>query len=95
MITISGVLGAGLYVRSGSILRFGGPGAVLISTTVMGLLAWMVMQCIGEMLTLWPISGALVEYVGVFVDDDLGIAVGIAYWYHRLVVYASGVNQTD
>jgi amino acid permease len=42
------------------------------------------MQCIGEMLTLWPISGALVEYVGAFVDEDLGIAVGIAYWYHQL-----------
>lgn len=84
MITISGILGAGLYVGSGTILRFGGPGAVLISTTVMGLLAWMVMQCIGEMLILWPIPGALVEYVGAFVDEDLGIAVGIAYWYHQL-----------
>ncbi|CAI7587990.1 unnamed protein product [Penicillium pancosmium] len=83
MITISGVLGAGLYVRSGSILRFGGPGAVLISFTVMGLLAWTVMQCIGEMLTLWPIPGALVEYIVAFVDEDLGIAVGIAYWYSQ------------
>ncbi|GIC92813.1 uncharacterized protein Aud_009286 [Aspergillus udagawae] len=89
MITISGVLGAGLYVRSGSILRFGGPGAVLISTTVMGLLAWMVMQCIGEMLTLWPISGALVEYVGAFVDEDLGIAVGIAYWFTYAITLAA------
>ncbi|KAJ5160876.1 uncharacterized protein N7482_007880 [Penicillium canariense] len=89
MITISGVLGAGLYVRSGSILRFGGPGAVLISTTVMGLLAWLVMQCIAEMLTLWPISGALVEYVGTFVDEDLGIAVGIAYWFTYAMSFAA------
>lgn len=51
-----------------------------VSFTVMGLLAWAVMQCIGEMLTIWPIPGALAEYVGAFVDDDLGIAVGIAYW---------------
>jgi amino acid transporter len=46
----------------------------------MGLLAWMVMQCIGEFLALWPISGALVEFVAKFVDEDLGTAVGIAYW---------------
>ncbi|KAJ5668870.1 hypothetical protein N7462_009940 [Penicillium macrosclerotiorum] len=89
MITLSGVLGAGLYVRSGSILRFGGPGAVLISFTVMGLLAWTVMQCIGEMLTLWPIPGALVEYVGAFVDEDLGIAVGIAYWFTYSIIFAA------
>ncbi|KAE8146668.1 amino acid permease-domain-containing protein [Aspergillus avenaceus] len=81
MITISGVLGVGLYLRSGSILRIGGPAAVLISFTVMGLLAWMVMQCIGEMLALWPVSGALVEFVGTFVDEDLGTTLGIAYWW--------------
>ncbi|KKK14130.1 hypothetical protein AOCH_000811 [Aspergillus ochraceoroseus] len=97
MITISGVLGAGLYIQSGTILRVAGPGAVLIAFTVMGLLAWMVMQCIGEFLALWPISGALVEYVAKFVDEDLGIAVGIAYWFTysinfaALIVAAAGV----
>ncbi|OJJ07207.1 hypothetical protein ASPVEDRAFT_46560 [Aspergillus versicolor CBS 583.65] len=97
MITISGVLGAGLYIRSGTVLRIGGPGAVLIAFTVMGLLAWMVMQCIGEFLALWPISGALVEFVAKFVDEDLGTAVGIAYWFTysisfaALIVAAAGV----
>jgi amino acid transporter len=38
------------------------------------------MQCIGEMVLLWPIPGALIEYVRTFVDKDLGTAVGIAYW---------------
>lgn len=80
MITLSGVLGAGLYIRSGTVLRIGGPGAVLIAFTAMGLLAWTVMQCLGELLALWPISGALVEFVAKFVDEDLGTAVGIAYW---------------
>ncbi|KAL4905090.1 hypothetical protein BDW74DRAFT_18766 [Aspergillus multicolor] len=97
MITLSGVLGAGLYIRSGTILRIGGPGAVLIAFTVMGLLAWTVMQCIGELLALWPISGALVEFVAKFVDEDLGTAVGIAYWFTysinfaALIVAAAGV----
>lgn len=80
MITISAVLGVGLYVRSGTVLHIAGPAAVLIAFTVMGLLAWLVMQCIGEMLALWPISGALIEYVKVFVDEQLGTAIGIAYW---------------
>ncbi|KAL4975298.1 amino acid permease-domain-containing protein [Aspergillus desertorum] len=97
MITLSGVLGAGLYIRSGTVLRIGGPGAVLIAFTAMGLLAWTVMQCIGELLALWPISGALVEFVAKFVDEDLGTAVGIAYWFTysinfaALIVAAAGV----
>ncbi|GAB1203789.1 hypothetical protein APSETT445_002429 [Aspergillus pseudonomiae] len=45
----------------------------------MGLLAWLVMQCIGEFLAIWPVAGALVEFVGTFVDEDLGTTVGIAY----------------
>jgi amino acid transporter len=38
------------------------------------------MQGLAEMLCLWPISGALTEFVKSFVDEDLGTAVGIAYW---------------
>lgn len=33
------------------------------------------------MLCIWPISGALYEYVSVFVDQEIGEAVGIAYWF--------------
>lgn len=80
MITISGVLGVGLYVRGGTILRLGGPLAVLLSFVLLGALAWGVMQCIAEMLCIWPISGALQVYVSKFVDPELGTVVGVAYW---------------
>jgi amino acid transporter len=80
MITISGILGVGLYVRSGEVLRLGGPAAVLSSFAVLGFIAWAVMQCIAEMLCIWPVPGALVEFVSAFVDDELGLVVGVAYW---------------
>jgi yeast amino acid transporter len=69
-----------LYVNAGQILRLAGPLAVLLSFAFLGILAWMVMQCISEMLCIWPISGALTVYVREFVDEELGIAVGVAYW---------------
>lgn len=80
MITINATLGTGLYWKSGQILHLGGPLIVLISFLVVGLLAWAVMQCITEMLCIWPIPGALSVYVSEFVDVELGIAVGITYW---------------
>lgn len=81
MITINATLGTGLYWRGGQILELGGPLAVLLSFLLVGILAWGVMQCITEMLCIWPVPGALSIYVGEFVDEELGIAVGIAYWY--------------
>ncbi|RYP60413.1 hypothetical protein DL771_010528 [Monosporascus sp. 5C6A] len=79
MITINATLGSGLYWRGGLILHLGGPLAVLLSYVLLGLLAWAVMQCITEMLCIWPIPGALSAYVSEFVDEELGVAVGIAY----------------
>ncbi|KAI8258099.1 Arginine permease CAN1 [Colletotrichum sp. SAR11_239] len=81
MITINGTLGTGLYWRSGQILEIGGPLAVLFSFVLVGLLAWAVMQCVTELLCIWPVPGALSVYVGTFVDHELGIAVGVAYWF--------------
>lgn len=81
MITINGTLGTGLYWRGGQILELGGPLAVLLSFLLVGLLAWAVMQCITEMLCIWPIPGALNVYVSEFVDMELGIAIGLTYWF--------------
>jgi amino acid transporter len=77
---MSGILGIGLYVQGGLILRLAGPLAVLLSFALLGLLAWAVMQCMAEMISIWPISGALTVFVSEFVDVELGIAVGVAYW---------------
>ncbi|KAF4827276.1 Arginine permease CAN1 [Colletotrichum tropicale] len=89
MITINGTLGTGLYWRSGQILEIGGPLAVLFSFVLVGLLAWAVMQCVTELLCIWPVPGALSVYVGTFVDHELGIAVGVAYWFTYAVSFSA------
>ncbi|KAK7951622.1 amino acid permease-domain-containing protein [Apiospora aurea] len=94
MITINGTLGSGLYWRCGQILELGGPLAVLLSFLLVGLLAFGVMQCITEMLCIWPIPGALPVYVSEFVDVELGIAVGLAYWYTYSVSFSALVVTT-
>ncbi|KAJ5685593.1 hypothetical protein N7455_010720 [Penicillium solitum] len=81
MITINATLGTGLYWRGGQILELGGPLAVVLSFLFIGVLTWGVMQCITEMLCIWPIPGALSVYVSQFVDEELGIAVGVTYWF--------------
>lgn len=79
MITLGGTLGVGLYLRGGTILQLAGPLAVVLSFAIMGILAWCVMQCITEMLCIWPLPGALHLYVEEWVDKELGITVGVVY----------------
>lgn len=80
MITVNATLGTGLYWRGGQILELGGFLAVIISFLLLGILAWAVTQCITELLCIWPVPGALAVFVREFVDFELGIAAGIAYW---------------
>ncbi|KAL3456861.1 amino acid permease-domain-containing protein [Aspergillus heterothallicus] len=89
MITVNGTLGVGLYWRGGQILELAGPLAALLAFLLVGLLSWAVMQCITEMLCIWPIPGALSVYVSEFVDAELGIAVGIAYWFSYSVGFGA------
>jgi amino acid transporter len=79
-ITIGGTVGIGFATTSGEVLAISGPGGVLIAFGVVGLVAIAVMEGICEMIVLWPISNAMIEFVRAFVDRDLAIVVGIAYW---------------
>ncbi|KAJ5701678.1 hypothetical protein N7488_009226 [Penicillium malachiteum] len=89
MITINAVFGSGLYLRGGQILEVGGPLAVVLAFLLVGILSWAVMQCISELLCIWPVPGALPMYVSEFVDPELGVAVGVAYWFQYAMCYAT------
>ncbi|CZR51483.1 uncharacterized protein PAC_01359 [Phialocephala subalpina] len=79
-IVISGTIGLGLFTDSGEILRLAGPGGAILAFVLVGLGVISVMSGIAEMIDHWPISGALVEFVRSFVDKDLAVPIGIAYW---------------
>ncbi|KAI1771750.1 hypothetical protein F4818DRAFT_202908 [Hypoxylon cercidicola] len=89
MITVNATLGIGLYWRGGQILELGGLLAVILSFLLLGLLAWAITQCITELLCIWPVPGAMSVFVREFVDFELGIAVGIAYWFTYSVSFAA------
>lgn len=52
----------------------------MIAVFVVGVIVIAVMEGICEFINIWPIPNAMVEFVRSFVDEDLGIAVGILYW---------------
>jgi amino acid transporter len=43
---------------------------------------------------MWPVPGALGVYVSTFVDEELGVAVGIAYWFTYSVSFSALIAST-
>lgn len=71
----------GLFDNSGEVLRIAGPAGGLMAYIVVGVCVICVMEGLGEMIGHWAIPNCLVEFVAKFVDKDLAIVVGLAYWY--------------
>lgn len=81
LIVTSGTIGMGLFENSGEILNIAGPVGGLIAYIVVGIAVICIMEGVAEMIGHWPIANAMVEFVKAFVDKDLAIVVGLAYWY--------------
>lgn len=92
MIAIGGIIGPGLFVGSGNALHLAGPAGILISFSLVGIIVFFVMQSLGEMATLIPVTGSFTEYASRFFDDSLSFALGWAYWYLWVTVLANEYN---
>lgn len=85
MIAIGGVIGAGLFVGSGVVIKNTGPGAFL-SYALTGVLIIMVMRMLGEMATANPSTGSFADYARRALGGWAGFSVGWLYWYFWVIV---------
>ncbi|MEN3264349.1 GABA permease [Pseudonocardia sp.] len=85
MISIAGVIGAGLFVGSGDAIATAGPG-VLISYAFAGLLVVLVMRMLGEMAAAQPDSGSFSTYADRAIGRWAGFSVGWLYWWFWVLV---------
>jgi len=93
MIALGGVIGAGLFVGSGVVIKATGPAAVL-SFAITGLIVLLVMRMLAEMAVALPAVGSFYEYARLAWSDrpalgDLaGFVTGWMYWYFWVIVVA-------
>jgi GABA permease len=85
MIAMGGVIGAGLFVGSGTTIGKAGPAAFL-SYAVTGLLIILVMRMLGEMATANPSTGSFADYARQAMGGWAGFSVGWLYWYFWVIV---------
>jgi len=85
MISIAGVIGAGLFVGSSNAIKTAGP-AVLISYALAGTLVVLVMRMLGEMATANPDTGSFSTYADRALGRWAGFSVGWLYWWFWVLV---------
>jgi GABA permease len=85
MISIGGIIGAGLFVGSSTAIIAAGP-AVFISYAITGLLILLVMRMLGEMATALPNVRSFTEFARAGLGDGAGFVVGWLYWYFWVLV---------
>ncbi|WP_338696486.1 amino acid permease [Streptomyces sp. Q6] len=87
MIAIGGVIGAGLFVGSGSGIAAAGP-AILVSYALVGAMVVFVMRMLGEMAAARPTSGSFSAYADQALGRWAGFSIGWLYWFFWVVVLA-------
>ena len=85
MITIGGVIGAGLFVGSSAAIQAAGP-AVIFSYLLAGAMVFVIMRMLGEMAVAHPGIRSYTEFTRHGLGDLAGFVAGWIYWYFWIVV---------
>jgi gamma-aminobutyrate permease len=87
MISIGGIIGAGLFVGSSAAIAATGP-AIIISYVLAGLVILCVMRMLGEMAASNPQITSFTEFARAGLGDWAGFTAGWLYWFFWVVVVA-------
>jgi L-asparagine transporter-like permease len=85
MITIGGIIGAGLFVGSSAAIAAAGP-ACIISYALTGGVVFLVMRMLGEMAVGNPQVRSFTEFARLGLGHWAGFSVGWLYWFFWVIV---------
>ncbi|WP_249678333.1 GABA permease [Pseudomonas abieticivorans] len=91
MLSIAGVIGAGLFVGSGHAIAAAGP-AVMLAYAAAGTLVVLVMRMLGEMAVASPDTGSFSTYADKAIGHWAGFTIGWLYWWFWVLVIPLEAN---
>ncbi|KAK6385569.1 hypothetical protein LTS17_001138 [Exophiala oligosperma] len=89
MIAIGSCIGTGLLIGCGKVLHTGGPLSLVLSFALVGVALAIMMQGLGELAVVLPVSGGVTDYATRFFNDSLGFAVGWQYWLAWVAIFGA------
>jgi AAT family amino acid transporter len=90
MIALGGTIGVGLFMGSASTIKWTGP-SVLLAYGLAGLILYMVMRALGEMLYVDPSTGSFAKYATEYLHPVIGFLTAWSNVFQYLVVGISEV----
>lgn len=85
MISLGGVVGAGLFVGSSTAIQIAGP-ASMLAYLLAGTIAFLMMRMLGEMAVARPGQGSFNAYVRLSLGPSASFVSGWLYWYFWVIV---------
>lgn len=85
MIALGGTIGVGLFMGSASTIETAGP-SVLICYAIAGLIMFLIMRIMGEMLYLEPVTGSFASYAHKYISPYMGYITAWCYWFFWVTV---------
>jgi GABA permease len=85
MISLGGIIGAGLFVGTGPILNQAGP-ATILTYLFTGCILILIMRMLGEMAVAQPTVGSFSDYGRMALGNWAGFSIGWLYWYFWAIV---------
>lgn len=85
MLSIAGIIGAGLFIGSGHAIAAAGPSAI-VAYALAGLLVVLVMRMLGEMAVASPDTGSFSTYADKAIGPWAGFTIGWLYWWFWVLV---------
>ena len=85
MIAIGGVIGTGLFFGSAKSIQMTGP-SIILSYLLGGLVIYIIMRALGEMVVDHPNSGSFSEYANRYLGNYAGFIIGWTAWFEYTVV---------
>lgn len=92
LLALGGIIGPGCLVGAGNALSKGGPLSLLLGLGIIGIVAFAVMESIGEMITLYPSGSGFSTLSRRFHSDALSAVSGYAYVVVFFAVLANEYN---
>jgi aromatic amino acid transport protein AroP len=85
LIALGGAIGTGLFLGTASTIKMAGP-AVILSYAVGGLIAFLIMRQLGEMMAQEPVAGSFSNLAYKYWGDFPGLLSGWNYWILYVLV---------
>lgn len=86
LIAIGGSIGTATFVSISTGLAAGGPGSLFLAYTFYACIMGLVNNCMAEMASFQPVTGAFIRMAGKWVDESFGFLAGWNFFIYEAIL---------